>query len=118
MKYLCLVYIDERKFDDFTTADQVELDREALAYDDELRLSGHYVMANALDSVAAAVTVRVENGTATVIDGPFAETKEHLGGFIMIEARDLNDAIRVASRIPPGRMGCIEIRPVKEISPN
>jgi len=69
-------------------------------------------MLMALQSVQAATTIRIRNGKAFTTDGPFAETKEQLGGFFLIEARDLNDAIRVASKIPPARLGCIEVRPI------
>jgi hypothetical protein len=106
MKYLCLVYIDEKK-----------LDREALACDEELRKSGHYLASDALQSVETATTIRARNGKTITTDGPFAETKEQLGGFVLIEASDLNDAIRVASKIPPARLGCVEVRPIKELAP-
>ncbi len=118
MKYLCLVYVDESRFEKLTAGDGVALMRASLAYDEELRRSGHYISSNALDSVRSAATVRVENGAALISDGPFAETKEHLGGFILIDARDLNDAIRLASKIPMARMGSIEVRPTIELIPN
>ncbi len=118
MKYLCLVYVNEKKFEGFTEEDGNALIRESLAYDDVLRAGGHYITSNALDSVQSAATVRVENGAAVISDGPFAETKEHLGGFILVDARDLNDAIRLATKIPMARMGCIEVRPTIELNPN
>lgn len=77
---------------------------------------GHYIVSNALDEPETAVIVRVGACGISVTDGPFAETKEHLGGFILIEARDLNEAIRIAGRIPPARIGCIEVRPTIELS--
>jgi hypothetical protein len=75
-------------------------------------------VANALQSVETATTLRIRNGRLSVTDGPFAETKEQLGGFVLIEAKDLDDAIRVASKIPVIRLGCIELRPIKELRPS
>jgi hypothetical protein len=90
-------------------------DRHCVAYDEEIRRSGHCVASEALQPVASATTVRVRNGKVSVTDGPFAETKECLAGFYMIEARDLNEAIQIASRIPPAALGCIEVRPIRPI---
>jgi len=117
MKYLCLVYYDESRLRALSPTEFDSLVVEALAYDDELRNGGHYLVSNALQSVSAAVTLRVGGGKVAVTDGPFAETKEQLGGFILIEARDLNEAIRLAANIPPARLGCIEVRPVMELEP-
>ena len=117
MKYLCLVYYEEKKLDALSKSEFDALLAEALAYDEELRRSGHFVAANALQSVQAATTIRTRNGKLSMTDGPFAETKEQLGGFILIEAHDLNEAIQVASKIPPGRLGSIEVRPIKELTP-
>lgn len=108
MKYLCLVYADERLLENFD-------DRECLAFDQGLRASGHCLASEALEPVQTATTVRVRNDKVAVTDGPFAETKEQLAGFYMIEARDLNEAIRVASEIPPARVGSIEVRPIRPI---
>src|SRR6187549_3955032 len=110
MKYLCLVYMDEKTIADIP-------DRECKACGDNLRENGYLVAAEALQSVHTATTVRVRNGKVSVTDGPFAETKEQLAGFYLIEARDLNDAIQVAARIPPAREGSIEVRPVRELNP-
>ena len=110
MKYLCLVYLDEKKLD--TVADH-----ECRACGDALRQSGHHIAAEALQSVHTATTVRVRNGKMAVTDGPFAETNEQLGGFLVIEARDLNDAIRVASKMPLARFGNVEVRPIRECAP-
>ena len=116
MKYLCLVYYDERKLDGLSRSEYGRLVGEALAYREVLRKSGHYIVSDGLQSVQTATTIRVRNdGKLITTDGPFAETAEQLGGFMLIEARDLNDAIRVASRIPPVRLGCIEVRPVREL---
>ncbi|HZQ75143.1 MAG TPA: YciI family protein [Burkholderiales bacterium] len=108
MKYLCLVYGEER-------AMQAMDDRHCLAFDQSVRASGHCVASEALEPVATATTVRVRNGKVSVTDGPFAETKECLAGFYMIEARDLNEAIQIASRIPPAQVGAIEVRPIRPI---
>src|SRR5258706_10586938 len=108
MKYLCLVYGEERAFDSVP-------DGHGVAYDEAIRESGHGVVGEALQPVATATTVRVRNGKVSVTDGPFAETKEYLAGFYLIEARDLNEAIQLASRIPPAQVGSIEVRPVRPI---
>jgi hypothetical protein len=115
MKYLCMVIVDEKKLNAMSESDLQALDDESLDYDDTLRKSGHFLTAQALESVHAARTVRLRNGKVFVTDGPFAETKEQIGGFILIEARDLNDAIQLASQIPGGRLGGVEVRPVKEL---
>lgn len=115
MKYLCLVYIDERKFDAMSERDRDSLGNEALDSDDLLRKSGHYITSEPLEDVHAATTIRVRNGKLSVTDGPFAETKEQLGGFILIEAKNLDDAIAAASQIPMARLGSIEIRPVRRL---
>ena len=108
MKYLCLVYGEERALQSMD-------DRHCVAFDEEVRKSGHCVASEALQPVASATTVRVRNGKVQVTDGPFAETKEILAGFYMIEARDLNEAIQIASRIPPAQVGSIEVRPIRPI---
>ena len=108
MKYLCLVYGEEEKMR------QVD-DLHCLAFDRSVRESGHCVASEALEPVATATTVRVRNGKVAITDGPFAETKECLAGFYMIEARDLNEAIAIASRIPPAQVGSIEVRPIRPI---
>jgi|SRR5690554_5216098 hypothetical protein len=110
MKYVCLVYGEEEKLREIP-------DAECFANGESLRVSGHYIAAEALEPVETATTVRVRKGVLSVTDGPFAETKEQLAGFYLIDARDLNDAIRVASKIPPARVGSIEIRPVRELKP-
>ena len=109
MKYLCLVYGEENKFQEMG-------DAECVAYDEGLRSRGLCIASEALQPVHTATTVRVRNGRASVTDGPFAETKEQLGGFYMIDARDLNEAIQVASQIPAARVGCVEVRPVRELA--
>jgi hypothetical protein len=110
MKYLCLVYLEPDKL-------HAVPDRECMACGDGLRKSGVLVAAEALQPVDTATTVRVRDGKLSVTDGPFTETKEQLAGFYLIDARDLNDAIQVAAKIPPAREGSIEVRPVRELQP-
>ena len=114
MKYLCMIYIDERKLAALSGAEFDAIVNECLDYSEQLKASGHYLGANALESVQSATTLRMQGGRMSVTDGPFAETKEQLGGFYMIEARDLNEALQIAAKIPPGRLGCIEVRPLRE----
>ena len=115
MLYLCLVYTEETKLGALSKADYDALVAEHLAYDDELRQSGHFVIGEALEHVNTATTVRVRNGKVSTTDGPFAETKEQLGGIVLVRARDLNDAIKVAAGIPSARLGCIEVRPINDL---
>jgi hypothetical protein len=114
MKYLCLVYNDEKELDALPQREYDAIVAEVLAYREELRRSGHYIDSSPLQPVASATTIRVRNGKVSITDGPFAETREQMGGFYLINATDLNDAIRVAARMPPARLGSIEVRPVKE----
>ena len=116
MKYLCMVFFDEKKLNALSKSELQALDDESLAYDETLRKGGHFLAAQALESVHAATTVRVHRGQVSVTDGPFAETNEQIGGFILIEARDLNEAIQLASKIPVVRLGGIEVRPIKELT--
>jgi hypothetical protein len=108
MKYLCLVYLDEKRLPELPDEDCVE-------FDAGIRKSGHCLASEALQSVTTATTVRMRNGKLSITDGPFAETKEQLAGFYMIEACDLNEAIQIASQIPPARVGSIEVRPIRPI---
>jgi hypothetical protein len=116
MKYLCFVFYDENKRNALSEQESQALMEEALDYDDVLRKGGHFIVTHPLESVQAASTIRVRNGKVTITDGPFAETNEQIGGFVMIEARDLNEAIQLASKIPPARLGGIEVRPIIEIT--
>jgi len=109
MKYLCLVYLEEEKL-------HAVPDSDCKACGEGLRKSGHHIAAEALQPVHTATTVRVRNGHVSVTDGPFAETKEQLAGFYLIDATDLNEAIQLASKIPPARVGSIEVRPTRELS--
>jgi hypothetical protein len=116
MKYLCMVFFDEKKLEALSDHESQALDDKCLAYDDSLRASGHFLAAQALQSVQAATTVRVRNGRVSVTDGPFAETNEQIGGIILIDARDLNEAIQIASQMPAIGLGGIEVRPIKELT--
>ena len=109
MKYLCLVYLEESKL-------RTIPDSECKAYGEGLRSNGRWLAAEALQSVQTATTVRVRNSKVSVTDGPFAETKEQLAGFYLVDAKDLNEAIQLASKIPPARVGSIEVRPVREFA--
>ena len=113
MKYLCLICA-ETVMEQMSEADAERHYEEYRVFTEEIRRSGHFLAANRLEPPAAATTVRVRGGKVTATDGPFAETKEQLGGYYVIEARDLNEAIRVASRIPGARIGCVEVRPIAE----
>ncbi len=112
MKYLCLIYDEEKKLAGMPKEESDAFMGEYFTFTEDIRKSGHYVAGEALHPVATATTVRIRNGRLSTTDGPFAETREQLGGFYLIEASDLNDAIRVASKIPSARIGSIEIRPV------
>jgi len=115
MKYLCLVYADEARLAAMSQREVDELIDETTANNQELQASGHLLLAEALEHVEGAVTVRVRDGKLSATDGPFAETNEQLGGFVFIEARDLNEAIQIAGRIPSARIGSIEVRPVIDL---
>jgi hypothetical protein len=108
MKYVCLVYGEEGPMRDVPDAD-------CAAYAGSLEASGHMLAGQALQPVETATTVRVRDGKTSVVDGPFAETKEQLAGFYLIDARDLNEAIQIAAGIPPARIGSIEVRPAREL---
>lgn len=116
MKYLCLIYADEGQLDQ-APADELEaVANQCVAHVEELRDSGHLLATERLDSISTATSVRTRHGKLVITDGPFVETREQLAGFYLIEATDLDEAIRIASAIPPGRYGGIEIRPVRELS--
>jgi len=112
MKYLCLIYDDEKKMATMSKAEGDKFMGEYFAFTEGVKKSGHYVAGDALHPVHTATSVRVRNGKLSTTDGPFAETKEQLGGVYMIEAKDLNDAIQVAAKIPSAKTGTIEVRPV------
>ena len=110
MKYLCLVYMEKDKL-------HAVPDKECLECGNGFRQSGVLVAAEALQPVDTATTVRVRNGKVAITDGPFAETKEQLAGFYLVEACDLNEALQIAAKIPPAREGSVEVRPVRQLAP-
>jgi hypothetical protein len=114
MKYLCLIYDDERKWEHMSKDEAEGMMGEYFAFTDAIKKSGHHLGGEALQPTPTATTVRVRQGKVSTTDGPFAETKEQLGGFYFINARDLNDAIQIAARIPSARTGSIEVRPIQE----
>ena len=116
MKFMFMIYHDEHELDALPEGEMQALIDSALDYDEELRGSGHYIVSNALQPSRTARTIRVRAGKISTTDGPFAETKEQLGGFFLIEARDMDEACEVASRFPPARVGIIEVRPVQELT--
>ena len=109
MKYLCLVYAEESSLEGMS-------DAECVAYDEAIRSRGQCIASEALQPVQTATTVRVRSDNVSVTDGPFAETKEQLAGFYLIDARDLNEAIQIASKIPPARVGSVEVRPIRQLA--
>ena len=110
MKYICHIYLDETRMAAMPQAEVEALNAEHHECDDALLDSGHLIFTGALQPSHAAACVRVRGGKTGVVDGPFAETKEQVAGFFLIEARDLNEAIQVASRIPAARIGTVEVR--------
>jgi hypothetical protein len=116
LKYLCLIYQDEQILKSMPPSEYDALVAETLDYDEELRQRGHYLYSNALEYVETATSIRVRGEKLSITDGPFVETKEQFGGYILIEARDLNEAIRVAAKMPPARIGGVEVRPIAELT--
>ena len=115
MKFICLGFYDEKKFAQLPPQDAMKMMEECFAYDDELRLGGHFIGGEALQSASQAVTLRTTAGKVNVTDGPFVETKEVLGGILLLEARDMNHAVELMSKHPGVKMGPWEIRPSNEI---
>ena len=116
MKYLCLIYDDEKNWVHLSQPEMDAVFAEHEAFSQGIRAAGQYVAGEALHPSTTATTVRVRNGRTLTTDGPFAETKEQLGGFYILEAADLNDALQIAARIPEARSGSIEVRPVMDLS--
>jgi len=114
MKFLCLAYEEQRALDALSESEWHALRKETLDYVDRLQKSGRLILAQALQSAATASTLRVRSGKLSVIDGPFAETKEQVGGFFLIEAADFDEAVQVAAQWPSARIGSIEVRPIEE----
>ena len=116
MRYLCLIYDDEKKWAEMPKEEADAMMGEYFTFTEGVRASGQYIAGEALQPVSTATTIRLRNGKISTTDGPFAETKEQLGGFYLVEAKDLNEAIQVASRIPSVKIGSIEVRPVVDFS--
>ena len=117
MKYVALVYYQESLIEAMTEQEWHDLNQQCIAGVEQLTAAGKYVTGQPLQPVTTATTVRVRNGETLITDGPFAETKEQLAGCYLLEANDLNEAIQLASRIPPARLGSIEVRPARELPP-
>ena len=115
MKYLCLIYLDEKQLAAMPEPEMSSLNARHLELNEELVKSGHFIEAEALEPGSSATCIRMRNGRATLTDGPYAETKEMIAGFYFIEARDLNEAIQVASRFPGAPLGTVEVRPCRDL---
>ena len=115
MKYLCAVYLEPNALQSLSASELAKLNRDSLDYDKDLAKKGNFIAASALQPQRTAKTVRHRDGKTLVTDGPFAETREVLGGFILIEARDMDEAVRIAENIPVGKFGSIEVRPEMKI---
>ncbi len=116
MKYLCLIYIDEKLLESMPAEQYNAVVKQCLDYEKHVAKSGRLLAVEALEPVQTATTVRVRSGRTTVTDGPFAETKEQLAGFFLVEASDLNTAITIAEGMPQAKIGSIEVRPIKDLS--
>jgi hypothetical protein len=116
MRYMCTIYDEEAKLGSMSKEEGEAFMAEYFAFTDDIKKSGHYIAGDALEPVATATSVRVRNGKLSTTDGPFAETKEQLGGYYMINARDLNEAIQIAAKIPSSRTGTVEVRPIVEFN--
>jgi hypothetical protein len=116
VKYLCLIYEEEKLWANLSKEQGETMMGEYFAFTDGIKKSNHYIGGEALQPTETATTVRVRHGKISTTDGPFAETKEQLGGYYLINAKDLNDAIQVAAKIPSARGGSIEIRPIMEFN--
>ncbi len=115
MKYLCLIYLDEQQMDAMPASDMSALNAKHLELNDGLRASGHFIEAEALQPAKTTASVRVRKGKVSVTDGPFIEAKELVAGFYLIEARDLDEAIEIAGRIPSASLGTVEVRPTRQL---
>ena len=115
MRYICLVHFEPSILDNMPAPERQDFDRRSMAYDRELEAKGNYVIAQAIQGGDSAVLVRQREGRMSTTDGPYMETKEQMAGFILIEARDMNEAVRLAGGIPLAEIGTIEVRPIYEI---
>ena len=114
MKYMLLIYYDERVLEKAGKVEEARIESTCLKHTEHLREKGQFLAANRLHPVSTATSIRTQEGKRLVTDGPFAETREQLGGYCLIEAKDLDEAIEIASQMPSGRLGTVEIRPVLE----
>lgn len=114
MKYLCLAFEAEETFKTMPATEWETLRDETISYVESLQKSGHLILTNALQSARTAMTVKVRNGKSVITDGPFAETREQLGGFFLIDAKDMDEALSIAAKWPGARCGTIEVRPIEE----
>jgi hypothetical protein len=114
-RYLCLIYLNEQQLNAMPAAEMNDLNARHLDFNDDLRKSGHFIVAEALQPASQTACIRIRQGKVTVTDGPFAETKEMVAGFYLIEAGDLREAIDIAARIPSARLGTIEVRPARQL---
>lgn len=112
MRYMCIVHVDPAIWPKLTEAERKEIDRRSMAYDQELQRNGNFIVAEIVESAESATLVHTRNGEQSITDGPYMETKEAMAGFILVEARDMNEAIRLAAGIPLASLGTIEIRPI------
>jgi len=115
MKYLCQIYLNEQEMGALSVPETDALNREHHEFDDSLVQGGQMIVTGALEPSGAATCVRLRNGKVSVTDGPFAETKEQVAGFFLVEARDLNEAIQIAARIPSARLGTVEVRALRPL---
>ena len=116
MRYVCMIFFDARRLDALTQDERAALVAEAAAYDDDLQAGGHLVWAHRLERPDAAITVRIRAGRPSPTDGPFAGTSEQIGDVRVVDARDLNEAVQLASRLPAARLGGVEVRPVRALA--
>jgi hypothetical protein len=116
MKFMFVIYHDEKVLDAMPENEMQALVDSAIEYAEEIRRRGHCIASDALQRTGTARTIRVNGGKVTATDGPFAETKEQVGGFFVIEAKDVDEAWAIAGRFPPARVGMIEVRPVQELT--
>ncbi len=116
MKFMFTIYHDEKVLEAMPEKEMQTLVDSAIEYAEELRRSGHYILSNALQRIETARTIRVRDGKVSTSVSPFAETKEQLGGFFVIEAKDMDEACAIAARFPPARVGVVEVRPVRELT--
>jgi hypothetical protein len=116
MRYLCLIYDEEKKIAAMSKGEQDAFMGEYFGFTEDIKKSGHYIGGEALQPVGTATTVRMRGGKMSTTDGPFAETKEQLGGYYLINAKDLNDALQIAAKIPSAKTGTVEVRPIQEFS--